>query len=80
MGLHWRRRVKNMGSKPNIGGKVVINDKSMGVSQLFGARDRTAPNVYAYVGRELCSPAPRARCYTLRFLNAQPSIQTEIAL
>jgi len=38
---HWRKLVKNIGGKPTfLGGKVVITNESMGVSQLLGARTR----------------------------------------
>src|SRR6218665_4134854 len=41
---HWRRLVKNIGwENQNIGGKVVKNDKYMGVSQLLGARSGLPP-------------------------------------
>ena len=44
-----RRRCHKYWGKPKyLGGKVVILDESMGVSQLLGARVRAAPKVYAY--------------------------------
>jgi len=37
-----------MSGTQKIGQRVAITDESIGISQLLGARARTAPKVYAY--------------------------------